>query len=155
MQLTRNVTFGNAEAYQYYQTSKITEISKQNINHTKNSSTYQNIKDKQNAPHALISRAFSQTTPGAPHDNATLYEDRKAHQVLIPAAEPEKLLHQKPTTPHCAIASPTIATYVSPMIVSSITEAVVLSYLYQKSIISVHFQAMLRCLLRKKWWSRS
>jgi hypothetical protein len=89
---------------------------------------------------------LSQTTAGTPHDNATLYEDRKAHQVLILAMESEKLLGQKPTTPHTTIASHTIAAYVSPIVVSPITEAVVLSYLYRESIISVHFQAMLRCL---------
>jgi hypothetical protein len=44
-----------------------------------------------------------------------------------------------------AIASHTIAAYVSPMVVSPITETVVLSYLYQESIISVYFQTMLRC----------
>ena len=55
-----------------------------------------------------------------------------------------KLLRRKPTTPHTAIASHTIAAYVSPMVVSPMTETVVLSYLYQGSTISIRFQTMLR-----------
>jgi hypothetical protein len=82
MQLTQNVTIGKTETYQNNQTSKLIEISDKNINHTKNSSRYQNIKSNLgNAPHALTSKVFSQTTPGTSHDNATPYEDRKAHQV--------------------------------------------------------------------------
>jgi hypothetical protein len=56
----------------------------------------------------------------------------------------KKLLRQKPTIPHTAIASHTIAAYVSPMVVSPIMETLVLSYLYPGSIISIHFQTMLR-----------
>jgi hypothetical protein len=68
-----------------------------------------------------------QAAPGTPHDNATLYEDRKAHHELSRQRNQKKPPVQKPTTLHTATASHTIAAYVSPMVVSSITEEVVLS----------------------------
>jgi hypothetical protein len=65
-------------------------------------------------------------------------------QSWLAAYRLRKLSRRKPTTPHTAIASHKIAAYVSPMVVSPITETVVLSYLYPGSIISIHFQPMLR-----------
>jgi hypothetical protein len=65
--------------------------------------------------------------------------------VLNPGDGTRKVRRQKPTIPYNAIASHTIAAYVSFMVVSTITETVVLLYLYYESIISVYFQAILRC----------
>jgi hypothetical protein len=64
--------------------------------------------------------------------------------VLYPGDGTRKLPRRKPTTPHTAIASHTIAAYVSPMVASPMTKTIVLSYLYQRSITSMRFQTMLR-----------
>jgi hypothetical protein len=126
--------------------SKITRISKQNTNHTKSSSSYQNIKNKQNAPHALASKAFPKPRQVLRTTMPPCMKTGGPTRCCIPATEPKKPPRRKPTTPHIAIASHTIAAYVSPMVVSSITETTILSYLYQGSITSMRFQTMLRRL---------
>jgi hypothetical protein len=57
---------------------KLTKMSDKNINHAE---AHQNVRTEKNATHALTSRTH-QAPPGTPHDNADLYEDRKAHQAL-------------------------------------------------------------------------
>jgi hypothetical protein len=96
-----------------------------------------NVRVKQSATHALTSKTH-QTAPGTPHDNATLYEDRKAHQARSRQRNQKTLPRQKLTTPYTTTASHAIAAYVSSIVVSSITEAVILSYLYRDRLLFTH-----------------
>jgi hypothetical protein len=130
MQLTQNVTIGKTETYQHYQTSKLIEIFDKNINHTKNASRYQNIKSQRNTPHALTSKVFPE--PRQALHTTTPPRMRSGRPTrCYPGDGTRNILCQKPTTPHTAIASHTIAACVSPIVVSSITGAVVLLYLYR------------------------
>jgi hypothetical protein len=64
---------------------------------------------------------------------------------VVPATDPEALPRQKLTTPHTTTASHAIAAYVSLIVVGSITEAVILSYLYRDRLLLLIAKLMLRC----------
>jgi hypothetical protein len=143
MQLTQNVTFRKTEAYRDYQRSL-----KYRNRIPITSKAYPDIKISRTNRMQLMhlpQKPFPSHARYSARQYATLYEDRRAHQVLYPGDGTRKLPRQKSTTPHTAIASHTIAAYVSPMVVSPITGTIVLSYLYQGSTISICFQTMLRC----------
>jgi hypothetical protein len=74
----------------------------------------------------------------------------KIHQIGVGVAgmrfiDLEALPRQKLTTPHTTTASHAIAAYVSPIVVSSITEAIILSYLYRDRLLLLTAKLMLRC----------
>jgi hypothetical protein len=85
---------------------------------------HQRISKEQNATHLPTSKTH-QAGPGTPHDNATLYEDRKAHQVLY------RQRNQK-TTPseiNCPALQPPLTQlqHVSPMAAALQEELYVMS----------------------------
>jgi hypothetical protein len=110
--------------------------------------TYSDIKISRTnkmPPHALTLKAFPKPRQVLHTKMPPCMRTGRPTRCCDPGDGTRNPLRQNPTTPHIAIAFHTIAAYVSPMVVSPITETVVLLYLYQESIISVHFQTMLRC----------
>jgi hypothetical protein len=85
---------------------------------------HRNVRIERNVTHAPTSRTH-QATPGTPHDNATVYEDRKAHQAL------SRRRNQKitPSEINCPALQPhlTQLQHVSPMAAALLEELYVMS----------------------------